>query len=348
MAESCGRVPGAGQPRLRFAAAGAVTGVGPLPFSDPDEAVAFVAEYAPEIPFRPPLTALGDAAFAGLDGLVRPSSRAGSYEADPAGLAELEARLRFGLAEPAGEGLAGYAAFERAVAAGAFPRARAVKTEVTGPLTLAWSLKVDGMPVLHRPDVLAALAARVARLAAWEGERLAAFGLPVLVFVNEPALGWESDPAGAPSRGPVRGLSVVVDSLRAAGWLVAVHCGGAGSLEGLGRTGADIVSFDAHASALSGQVAGEALWGGPDDHRLVAFGLVPRDPSACSAEHLFAGWLGAAVTALDLSTASRRALMTAGRGAGWPDPASAEAAFGRAGEVAELVRSLAGSRSVVP
>ena len=347
MAESSGRLSGAGRRRLRFAPAGAVTGVGPLPFSDPDEAVAFVSEHAPEVPFRPPCPTAGEAAFAGLDGLVRPSGRPGSYEADPDGLAELQARLRFGLAEPAGDALVGCTAFEAAVAGGAFPRARVLKTEVTGPLTLAWSLKVDGMPVLHRPDVLAALAARVARLATWEGHRLAAFGLPVLVLVNEPTLVWETDPAGPPARDPVRGLSLVVDSLRAAGLLVAVHCAGAGSLEGLARTGADVVSFDAHASALGGEAPGETLWGGPADERLVAFGLVPRDASACTAEHLFAGWLGAAVTAGDLPAAAGRALITAGRGAGWPDRTTAEAAFRRAGEVSALVRSLAGLRSVI-
>ena len=141
--------------------------------------------------------------FAGLEELVRPSpTRPGSWEAEAAVVPELEARLRFGLVEPGGEVMD--------------------TVEIVGPLTLAWALKVEGFPVLHRPGLLAALAARVTRLALWHAGRLAADRVPVLVTIHEPALVWEIDPATGCLPEPVRGLSVVTGSLEAAGFCVEV------------------------------------------------------------------------------------------------------------------------------
>ena len=42
-------------PRPPFVAAGRVTGIGSLPFTDPEAGVRFVAEHSPEIPFWPQL-----------------------------------------------------------------------------------------------------------------------------------------------------------------------------------------------------------------------------------------------------------------------------------------------------
>ena len=142
--------------------------------------------------------------FAGLEELVRPSpTRPGSWEADAAALPELEARLRFGLVEPGGDVVD--------------------KVEIVGPLTLAWALKVECLPVLHRPGLLAALAARVTRLALWHAGRLSGTGGRwVAVTIDEPALEWEIDPATGLLPEPVRGLSVVTGSLRAAGFEVEV------------------------------------------------------------------------------------------------------------------------------
>lgn len=113
--------------------------------------------------------------FAGLEELVRPSpTRPGSWEAEPAAVPELEARLRLGLVESRGEVID--------------------MIEIVGPLTLAWTLKAEGLPVLHRPGLLAALAARVTRVALWHAGRAADAGRPVVVTVNEPALEWEIDP----------------------------------------------------------------------------------------------------------------------------------------------------------
>ena len=77
--------------------------------------------------------------------------------------------------------------FTQAALAGAFPAALALKTQVTGPITLAGLLGLQGgdARTAHR---VTSLASSVARIAAEQVRTLAVAGLPVLVFVDEPAL----------------------------------------------------------------------------------------------------------------------------------------------------------------
>jgi hypothetical protein len=334
-----------------------VTGIGSLPFAEPAEATAFVAEHAPEVPFWSQLPCRGRderpvaQALAGMGDLLRPSAGRDGYDADPSRLGELVDRLRFGPAELDEGCAAGFFAFERALKAGAFPEALALKGQIVGPLSLAWALRVEGKPVLHRPELLSALSVRVGRLAAWQVQRLRRFGVPVLLFVDEPALVWEvpdSDPEPGGQVLPVRGLPTVVAAVREAGARVGLHCCAGGALEALAAGDADVISFDAHASARPGPSSGEALWGGTGSDRVVAFGLVPRDPGTSSALQLFAGWLGAAATEPDPPARARRSMVTAGCGLGAGEPAAAASSFRLAAEVAGLIRSVAEARPAFP
>ena len=150
-----------------FVPGGAFTGIGSLPFEDPREAMSFVADLSPEIPFWPQLPA-GDmvgavcghasSAFSPLL-LARPG--AAGYELSEERLAQ----LRFAAASPPGPltetQAPGLYAFHRAARRGAFTRARAVKGQVTGPLTLACLLRVSGSSAIARRDVVGVLAALV-------------------------------------------------------------------------------------------------------------------------------------------------------------------------------------------
>lgn len=232
-------------------------------------------------------------------------------------------------------------AFERAAAAGAFPRAAALKGQLAGPITLAWCLSVEDAAAVHRPALLAALARHTARRAAWQARRLGRFGLPVLVFVDEPALclaSPEPDRAGH----LLGALGVVLDAIRGAGALAGLHCCAGRSLPLMARTGADVLSFDAHAPAGAGPPLADDLWGRADSGHVVAFGLVPTQsqPDFTPVE-LFAGWLGAAACAGDLPRLARRSMVTASCGLGLVGPAAAEASFALAAGVAGLVRRVA-------
>lgn len=138
--------------------AGALTGIGSLPIVNPSEAIDFVAAYCPRLPFCPQPTSLDL-----VDGTL---AQIGDVSRD------LESTVR---------------RFAEAAHNGAFPQAIALKTQLTGPITLSGLLSVRE----HGPtsaDLLAALAERIAECASWQVENLRTIGLPVLVYVDEPAL----------------------------------------------------------------------------------------------------------------------------------------------------------------
>ena len=78
--------------------------------------------------------------------------------------------------------------FEKALAFGLFPSARAVKGQIEGPITLSAYLFHQGRPFLSDPALFAAIAFHVSQMICWQIDRLKSAGLPVLLFVDEPAL----------------------------------------------------------------------------------------------------------------------------------------------------------------
>ena len=90
---------------------------------------------------------------------------------------------------------AGFGAFEEALSSGLFSSAVAVKGQIEGPITLSAYLFHQGRPFLSDPALFAAIAFHVSQIICWQIDRLKSAGLPVLLFVDEPALCLE-----APSR----------------------------------------------------------------------------------------------------------------------------------------------------
>lgn len=263
---------------------GAVTGVGSLPHTDAAGAVRLVAEVAPEIPFWPQLPQRAveermiEQVLMPFSNLLLPHGGSYGYQiAHTDGYAELLHRLVTARAELLPFAAAGFFAFEAALAAGAFPRAVALKGQIPGPVTLAALLFVDGRPVVSDPVALEALGGYIQRLAIWQVERLARWRTPVLIMLDEPYLALlpDRDISGM----ALRALQWVVRGIQATGALVGVHCcaslpDGAPPVALLCRTGADVVSFDAyHQAALccaDAEVRAFVRNGG-----LLAFGLVP-------------------------------------------------------------------------
>ena len=142
----------------RWMPAGAVTGIGSLPIVDPLEAIDFVSETCPVLPFcpQPPRRPVG-----GHAGRAVRSGRQG--QGDDCALRGCRA------------------------AAGAFPRARHSRpsSPARSPWPGSWG---PGRGDDDTAAVLAALASAVAQKAAEQVEVLAIAGLPVLVYVDEPAL----------------------------------------------------------------------------------------------------------------------------------------------------------------
>ena len=69
-----------------------------------------------------------------------------------------------------------------------FGSALAIKGQIEGPITLATYLFYRDRAFLSDASLFAAMVFHIAQIGCWQIDRLKAFGLPVLIFVDEPAL----------------------------------------------------------------------------------------------------------------------------------------------------------------
>jgi len=330
-----------------------VTGIGSLPFRDPHTAVQWVAQTCPLIPFWPELPRRSlharsvEQTFGAFADLVRPSRTGSGYEVVPGQLVALLERLEQAPArlEPARS--AGFFAFEQAMTAGRFAHAVAVKGQLIGPLTLAWQLSAEGIPLVTLPGYRAAIGRYLQRLAHWQIERLAQWGKPVLFFLDEPCLALIPSPGAPTNDALVTVLHDLLAGLRRPGVLLGMHtCArlspGSVAISAFGQARPDIVSFDAY-QGLEVFCADPAAQDFLRTGGLVAWGLVPTwsrldqlDPQA-----LFARWLGAATGVMAVEAVARQALITATCGLGLlPEPAVASS-FHLAHQLAQRIAQVA-------
>jgi hypothetical protein len=295
---TCARIPD-------LVPAGAVTGIGSLPIADPGEAVDFVVSWSPRLPFcpQPQLVHLAEDTLAQLNGR---DEILGTW---------LEQ-------------------FAHAVLAGAFPRAIGVKTQLTGPITLAGLLSVRRGRLASRA-LIASVAEVVAHNAEAQVRRLRPLGLPVIVYVDEPALALIEH---RDFEGATHLLNGIFDRIGRAGGLAGIHCCAVGSPVSLAALTATILSFDATADLA--QDPGDTIVG--DGGRLLSFGLIaPSSPSERPGL-AFSRWLAAAsCRAADPADVARRTIVTTSCGLGEYTLAEAEAAFRSANQVAGLVEQVA-------
>jgi hypothetical protein len=238
------------------------TGIGSLPLTDPDEAVALALRYLPEAPIWPQLPRrgyrehMGGQYAEGLPGLVEDPAREGFWIDSSRDLtAELERFFERYLARDlahfaiSARHAAGLHALLRALEAGGPPAgARFLKGHVTGPLTAGLSLKDEqGRDIIHNETLFDAVVKNLAMKAAWQVERLGRFGLPVIVFVDEPAMETLGSAFSAASPELVaEKLEEVVAAIQERGGIAGIHCCGNADWPLLFGTQVDIVNFDAH------------------------------------------------------------------------------------------------------
>jgi hypothetical protein len=85
------------------------------------------------------------------------------------------------------------------LSSGLFSSALALKGQIEGPITLSAYLFHKGRPFLADPALFAAIAFHVSQIIGWQIDRLKSVGLPVLLFVDEPALCLDATVANAVS-----------------------------------------------------------------------------------------------------------------------------------------------------
>jgi hypothetical protein len=179
----------------------AATGIGSVPFTDPEEAAALILEYLPQIPFWPQMVRLGFSedmtaqAARGLPALKldvenrnvqldpdlpRDEALARFYEAilsgdlTPFALAEQDARGFFALLDAvASQGCA----------------CPVLKGQMSGPVTFAGVVKdAQGKAILYDRELTQAVSSGLARKAAWQAEKFRELGKDPVLFLDEPLL----------------------------------------------------------------------------------------------------------------------------------------------------------------
>lgn len=337
--------------RLPFVAAGAVTGIGSLPCVSIAEAIRAVAELSPEVPFWPQLPQRSEQeSIVGqgvgiVENLIERRDDGYGYQVKEGQLDSLLEVLHRSDGELLPSNAAAFGAFEEALSSGAHRSALAVKGQIEGPITLAAYLFHKGKSFLADPVLFGAIAFHISQMINWQIDRLKSAGLPVLMFVDEPALCLDGSPANSVSEEQrLNALAASLDGARIRGAYAGLHCCAARPFERMCRVRPDIISFDAHEGL-------ELFF--QDWHALdfmqqggtVAYGIVPTRAgvNAADAATIFLRWLRAASSAGDPQKFAQRAMITATCGLGLLDDSAVAESFEVAHTVSKLIRLLAGS-----
>jgi hypothetical protein len=338
-----------GSDRRWFAPAGAVTGIGSLPLTSSTEAVQAIAEWSPEIPFWPQLPQLSEREGAIGQGLgilgdrIQPRPEGYGYQVKDGRIDAVLEVLHRSSGELSPNHAAGFGAFLEALSAGLFASAAAVKGHIEGPITLSAYLFHQGKPFLSDPALFAAVAFHVSQTICWQIDQLKAAGLPVLLFVDEPALCLRVPANLVTEEQRLSALAAALNDARVRGAFAGLHCCAARPFARMCRARPDILSFDAH-EGLELFFADADARNFVDRGGVVAYGLVPTSPAVNSLDPagIFVRWLKAASSAGNPQKLAQRSMVTATCGLGLLEPASIPRSFGIARGVGKLIRALAG------
>jgi len=336
--------------RVPFVPAGAVTGIGSLPSMSVASAIQAVSKFSPEVPFWPqlPQTSERESIIGqGLDAIadhVKPRSDGYGFQVKEGKIDSLLEVLHRSSGALTSRNAAGFGAFEAAVSSGRFDSAIAVKGQIEGPITLSAYLFHQGRPFLFDPALFSAIAFHVSQITYWQIERLRTARLPILLFVDEPALCLQSTAANALSEQKMLDpLAAILEDVRSRGAYAGLHCCASRPLERMRHVNPDILSFDADEGLDAFFSNSHAL---DFVHRggIVAYGIVPTRSgiNAADSARIFLRWLHAASQAGDPQEFAQRAMITATCGLGLLNESSVSESFGVAHAISKMVRALAG------
>jgi len=337
----------------------AATGIGSVPFTDPEAAAALILKHLPELPFWPQMVRRGYAedmvpqGARGLPGLVAdPDAR--QVRLDPGvsreiALAEFYEMLwqnnleHFALKE---EEAAGFFALCRA-AAGLPSPPLGLKGQVVGPVTFAGMVKDDQeKPILYDREFTQAISLGLAKKAAWQAEQFRALGAEAVIFFDEPILTGFGSAFFPVSREEVAQLlRDALETTRQSGpVLLGVHCCGNTDWSLVLSLPLDILSFDSY-----GYFDSLALYEDPLRHFLdrggwLAWGAVPtgeelaRESAASLWERFTAQVERLAARGLGHRRVLSQALLTPSCGLGYLTPEAAVTALGFLQELSARAR----------
>ncbi len=258
------------------------TGIGSLPFTDAAEAVGLVLETF-DIPFWPQLPKLG---FRELmmpqysEGM--PGARVDEARGDVFIERDEEAIQRF--YETCGpeakiaiskDYAIGLHTFLKAIEGRTFDF---LKGHVTGPLTFTLSFKdSEGRPVYFDEELREISLMLLAAKARWQVDALGRAAGKVIVFIDEPllsALGSTSY-LGVSNEEALRLLKDTSEAIRGSGGIPGIHCCGRADWPLVIESGADIINFDAYASADTLGIYPAEVTKFLEKGGILAWGIVP-------------------------------------------------------------------------
>ncbi|MFP4194552.1 MAG: hypothetical protein ACOCQI_03200 [Desulfosalsimonas sp.] len=288
--------------------------IGSLPLDDHDEAVRIMLDYTPDIPLwvqLPGFAAEGMVTqFAkGMPGLRSEDGRiyvdSGREDFDDEMLAFMETYMavsegseeiadsRFALEK---QDAPGFYTFIRELDRGACKPA-AVKGQVTGPFTFGTGLvDQDGRAVFYNEQLRDAAVKLIAMKARWQVNRLKKYGVPVILFLDEPALaGFGSSAFISVSREDIdQCFAEVIEAVHQEGGLAGIHVCANAEWSVILESGADIVSFDAYSYFDKFMLYADQVRGFLNAGKILAWGIVPTGDTGAiekeTPESLYALW----------------------------------------------------------
>ena len=340
--------------------------IGSLPVADHKEALEMVLAATPRVPLWVQLPVYQEEGMVpqfmpGMPGLVKTEDRwgvdSGSDAFEPALTAFYEDYLqasedetallesRFALSPDVARGF--HVFMDRIVKDKA--SLMAVKGQVTGPVTFGLGLKNQlDRPVFYDLHTRDAAVKLLALKAAWQVVRLRSLGVPVIVFVDEPALaGYGSSELISISGEEITAaLEEVFGAIHNAGGLAGIHVCANTDWGLLLNTGVDVVNFDAYGYAERFMLYAEQINAFLVRGGLIAWGIIPTGPGEViereSVASLVTRWqelMAAAERAgLDREVLRRQSFITPSCGTGSLSVAHAQKVLDLTREVSRAVR----------
>lgn len=288
--------------------------IGSLPLHDHSEALQWIIEHTPDVPLWAQLPAYPHEGMipqfiSGMPGVKECEGRSfvdtAGDDFDAELLAFFESYLA--LTEAGGDLSASEFALTSEIANGFFALqaylrnlARpplAVKGQITGPITFCTGVKdQDGRAIFYNDQVRDAAIKLLALKAAWQTQALGEHGVPVIVFIDEPALaGYGSSELISISREEtIACLSEVVGAIHAQGGLAGIHVCANTDWSLVIEAGVDVVNFDAYAYFDKFLLYPDQVKAFVEKGGILALGVVPTlKPDEIDAENLdslYEGW----------------------------------------------------------
>jgi hypothetical protein len=339
----------------------AATGIGSVPFTEPQETAALVLRYLPDLPFWPQMVRLGfpeemvAQAARGLPGL-KTDLEARAVQVDAAipreeALARLYEEVWSGDLTPfameEGEARGFFALLEGVAATGA--GVQVLKGQLSGPVTFAGMVKdPEGKPCLFDRELTQAFCQGLARKAVWQAQKFRDLGKEAVIFFDEPYLtGFGSAFLPISKEEVTEILTQTLDAVRQAGpVLLGIHCCGNTDWSLLLEAPLDILSFDSFGYFDSLGLYDRALQKFLARGGRLAWGLVPtsgealRDETGDSLWRRFQGQVEQlAQGGADVQEILSRSLFTPACGLGYLTPEEAVRALGLLADLSSRGRS---------